>query len=83
MSAAEERAALLRIAETEANDVAAGAACLIGHGQLRDPGNPAGWLCGCQVVPRPGEMHARHQATEILALLDRRRGARRAAGPNA
>lgn len=76
MTASEERAALLRIAESEQDEVAAVAACLLGHACLRD--GPR-WSCGCGHKPRLGEMHARHQAAEVLALLHRRSGARRGA----
>lgn len=74
MSPSEARAALLRLAETEPDEVVALAACLIGHAEMRQGMK---WTCGCGFEPRPGEMHARHQAAEVLALLRRRDGARR------
>jgi hypothetical protein len=69
VNAADERAALRRIAETEADEVAAVAAALIGHAELRDGMR---WACACGLDPAPGSMHARHVAEELLDLLARR-----------
>lgn len=71
MSAADERAALLRLAETEPDELTALSGVVLGHAFLSD--GHGGWRCGCGYLPRLGELHARHVAREVVAL-QRRRG---------
>ncbi len=70
MSAAEERAAALRLRETTPTQEDAVELCLLGHTIVREGSL---WTCTCGLVPRLGQGSYAHQADEIVAL-QRRRG---------